>query len=79
MNRKDLNRIRKFEIFLYKDGQLRTAHVILRYTPIMTCFQSLKHVIKSKDPCIVRIEVTIPGFLTSPPSKGTFEVELTAQ
>lgn len=45
----------------------------------MTCFQSPKHVIKSKDPWKVRIEVTIPGFLTGPPPKGTFKVELTVQ
>lgn len=53
VNREDLNRIPQFEIFLHKDGQLPVAHVILGYTPISSSFQSLKHVIKAKDPWLL--------------------------
>ena len=67
VNCKDLNRILQSEIFLYKEKQLRVAHVILRYTPISSSFQSPKHVIKAKDPRLLQINIAIPGFLASPP------------
>ena len=38
VNFEDLNKILKSEIFLYKDSQLRVAHVTLRYEPISTRF-----------------------------------------
>ena len=77
MNREDLNRILQSEIFLHKDGQLHTAHIILGYKPISSSFQSPKHVIKAKDPWLLLIDVAVPGFLTGPPLKGTQNVELT--
>jgi len=49
VNREDLNRILQCKIFLHKDGQLRVAHIILRFTPISSSFQSPKNVIKAKD------------------------------
>ena len=67
VNFKDLNRILKSEIFLHRDGQLRAVHVILKFTPISKCFQSLKHVINAKDPRLALIDVVVPRFLTEPP------------
>lgn len=63
VNFEDLNYILRSEIFLHKDGQLRAAHVILGYTPISTCFQSPKNVIKTKDPRLAWIDIDIKGFL----------------
>lgn len=42
----------------------------------MTCFQFPKHVIKAKDPRIVRIDVAILGFLIGPSLEETLEVKL---
>lgn len=76
MNTLDLNRILESEIFLHTDRQLHAAHVILRYTPISTCFQSLKNVMKAKDPQFAKIDVVIKGFIKCPPSVGIL-VDLT--
>lgn len=62
MNFADLNRILKFEIFLYKDGQLQAMHVILGFKPISNYFQNPKHVIKAKDPRLTIIDVAVLGF-----------------
>lgn len=79
VNYKDHNWILKSEIFPHKDSQLCAAHIILGYTPISTRFQFLKHVIKGKNPWLVRVNVAIHGFLSIPLPKGTQEVELTIQ
>ena len=79
VNFEDLNYILRFEIFLQKDGQLRATHVIFRYTPISTRFQSPKNVIKNKDPRLARIVVVVKGFLQRPPPKGNQLVELLTQ
>ena len=76
VNKEDLNRIIRSEIFLYTDGQLRAAYVLLRYKPISSSFQSPKNVIKAKDPRLHRLNVAVPGFLTGPPPKETHQVEL---
>ena len=67
----DLNRILQSEIFIHRDGQLRTVHVILKFKPISKCFQNPKHVIKAKDLRLALIDVAVPGFLTQPPPSGT--------
>ena len=41
-------------------------------------FQSLKHVIKAKDPQVAKIDVAVEGFIKGPPLAGTLPVELTA-
>lgn len=78
MNFKDLNRILKSKIFLHKVGQLQATHVILKYTPTSTRFQSPIHIINAKDPQSTRIDIAVEGFLIVPPPKGTQTVELTA-
>ena len=75
----DLNKILQFEIFLYKDGQLRVAHVILGCKPISSSFQSPKHVIKVKDPRLPMINVAVLGFIAGPPLEGTQHIDLTNQ
>ena len=45
------------------DGQLRTAHLILRHTPISHTFQASKCVIKAKDPWFHCISVAYEGFV----------------
>lgn len=79
VNQGDLNRILQFEIFLYKDGQLCAAHVILEYKPISSSFQSPKNVIKAKNPRLHLIDIAILGFITGPPPEGTHRVELLNQ
>ncbi|KAL0010799.1 hypothetical protein SO802_005907 [Lithocarpus litseifolius] len=39
VNEADLNKVLKAEVFVYRDGQLRAAHLILGYNPISTSFQ----------------------------------------
>ena len=45
------------------DGQLRAAHLILRYTPLSFAFQAPKYVIKTCDPRLQRISVAYQGFV----------------
>ena len=78
VNFKDLNRILKSKIFFHSDGQLRAAHVILRFKPISSHFYSLKHIIKAKDACLARIDMAVAGFIQKPPPVGTHYVELFA-
>ena len=76
MNREDLYRILRSEIFLNKDGQLHAAHIILGYKPIFSNFQSPKHLIKAKDPRLLLIDIVVPRFLTGPPPEGTHNINL---
>ena len=64
VNRASLDNILKAEVFVNEDdNQLRAVHLILGYTPISRAFQAPKCVIKSRDPCLHRISVTVEGFL----------------
>ena len=77
VNFKDLNRIFRSEIFLHRDGQLRAAHVILKYKPSTKHFQSPKNIIKAKDSRLALINIVVPGFLlTKPPLEGTQDAQL---
>ena len=79
VNFRDLNRILKSEIFLHRDGQLRVAHIILGYKPSTKRFQSPQNVIKTHDPPLALIDVTVPGFLlTEPPPEGTQDTQIPA-
>nr|POF09436.1 hypothetical protein CFP56_33391 [Quercus suber] len=52
------------------DGQLCAIHIILRYKPISSSFQSPKYIIKVKDPQLKQINVAVPRFLASPPPEA---------
>ena len=71
-----LNRILRFEIFLHKDGQLRTVHVILGFTLIWNHFQKSKHVIKTRDSRLALVNVAAEGFISIPPPEETQTIEL---
>ena len=75
VNRESLNRILQSEVFVNEtNGQLRAAHIILRYTPISFAFQAPKCVIKTKDLRLHRISVAHEGFIIPegiPIPKGT--------
>ena len=45
------------------DGQLRAAHLILRYTPLSFDFQALKYVIRARDSQLSHISVAYQGFV----------------
>ena len=45
------------------NGQLRAAHLILRYTPISRAFQASKCMIKARDPWLHRISVAYERFV----------------
>ena len=62
VNQPSLDKILKVEVLIHSDNQLRTAYLILGYTPISTSFQASKCVIKAKDPCLYRISVVVLGF-----------------
>nr|XP_023871766.1 neurofilament heavy polypeptide-like [Quercus suber] len=64
INRESLDRILRSEIYVNpSDGQLRAAHLILKYKPASTAFQAPQYVIKAKDPRIHRISVIFEGFI----------------
>ncbi|XP_065638588.1 uncharacterized protein LOC136071347 [Quercus suber] len=64
INRESLDRILRSEVYVNpSDGQLRAAHLILKYKPASTAFQAPKCVIKAKDPRLHRISVVFEGFI----------------
>ena len=64
VNKASLDRILQAEVYVNEsDGQLRAAHLILRYTPILRAFQALTCVIRVRDPRLHRISVAYEGFV----------------
>ena len=51
-------------MFVHSDGQLRVAHLIFGYNPLLSSFQVPKCLIKVKDPRLHQISVAALGFLT---------------
>ena len=51
-------------MFVHSDGQLRVAHLIFGYNPLLSSSQLLKCLIKVKDPHLHQISVAALGFLT---------------
>jgi len=80
VNKPDLTRMLKSEIFVHKDEQLKAAHLILGYEPLLSSFQSPKYVIKVRDPRLHQINIVVPGFLvTSPNPEGVQQIKLSFQ
>ena len=64
VNKVSLDRVLQAEIYVNElDGQLRAAHLILGYNPILRAFQASSCVIKAKDPRLRRISVACEGFV----------------
>ena len=64
VNKASLDRIFQAEIYVNEsDGQLRAAHLILRYNPISRAFQASSCVIRVRDPRLHRISVAYEGFV----------------
>ena len=64
VNKASLDRILQSEVYVNKsNGQLRVAHLILRYTLISRAFQAPKYVIRAKDPQLHCISVAYEGFV----------------
>ena len=78
MNFDELNQILKYEIFFHHNDQLQAAHIILSFKPISTHFQISKHIIKAKDPRLVRVNVAVEGFIQKALLTETQFVELLA-
>ena len=60
-----LNYLLRFEIFVSEDGQLRSAPLILDYVPLTRSLVDAGQAIRASNPRLARIDVSIPGFLTS--------------
>lgn len=63
VNKPDLNKVLKAEVFIHMNGQLRATHLILGYTPLSSSFQEPKCVIKGRDHRLHLINVVVPDFL----------------
>ena len=74
VNKDSLEKILKAEVFVNLDGQLRAAHLILGYMPILFSFQAPKCVIRARDPRLHRISIAAPGFLLPGPKVEIEEV-----
>ena len=60
----DLNRVLRFEVFVSEDRQLRAVHLILDFKPLSDKFKDVGNMIRSGDPSLARIDVSVLGFLT---------------
>ena len=58
-----LNYLLRSQIFVNKNGQLWTAHLILDYEPISRTFLDIGNSIRANDYRLARIELSRPGFL----------------
>ena len=59
-----MDKILQAEVYINEsDGQLRAAHLILRYNPISRAFQPPSCVIRARDPRLHRISVAYEGFV----------------
>lgn len=63
VNQLDLNKILKVKVFVYKDRQLRSAHLTLSYNSLSSSFQVPKCVIRGIDKCLHLINIAVPDFL----------------
>ena len=58
-----LNYLLRSQIFVNDDGQLRAAHLILDYEPLLRSFLDVGNAIKANDYRLARINVSRPYFL----------------
>ena len=58
-----LNYLLRSQIFMNDDGQLRAAHLILDFEPILRNFLDVSNSIRANDYRLARIDVSRPGFL----------------
>ena len=58
-----LNFLLKSEIFVNEDNQLRAAHLILGYEPLLRIYQDVGQALRVGNPHLARIDVSKPGFL----------------
>ena len=59
----DLNRVLRVEVFMSEDRQLRAVHLILDFKPLSDKFQDMGHAIRTGDPRLAQIDVSVPEFL----------------
>ena len=60
-----LNYLLRSEIFVIEDGQLRSAPLILDFVPLTRSLVDAGQAIRAGSPRLARIDVSIPGFLSS--------------
>ena len=58
-----LNYLLRSQIFVNDDGQLRAAHLILDYEPLLRSFLDVGNAIRANDYHLARIDVSQPHFL----------------
>ena len=59
----ELNFLLRSEIFVSEDNQLRAAHLILGYKPLLRIYQDVGQALRAGNPRLARIDVSKPGFL----------------
>ena len=57
-----LNCLFRSQIFMNDDGQLRAAHLILDYKPLLRSFLDVDNAIRANDYRLARIDVSRPHF-----------------
>ena len=73
INVPDLNRVLRSKVFMSEDKQLRAIDLILDFKPLSDKFQDVGNTIRSGDPRLARINVSVPGFLAQ---EGIIQVKL---
>ena len=64
VNKASLDRILQAKVYVNEsDGQLKAAHLILGYNPILRAFQASMFVIRARDPRLHKISVAYEGFV----------------
>ena len=63
VNVQAFNFLLRSEIYVSEDGQLRAAPLILDYQPLSRALVDVGQAIRAGSPRLVRIDVSIPGFL----------------
>ena len=64
VNKASLDRILQAKVYVNEsDSQLKAAHLILGYNPILRAFQASMCVIRARDPRLHKISVAYEGFV----------------
>lgn len=59
----DPNKVLRSEVFMSEDRKLRAIHLILDFKPLFDKFQDMGNAIRTGDPWLARIDISMPGFL----------------
>ena len=63
VNIHDLKKVLRSDVFISEEKQLRAVHLILDFQPLSNKFQDVGHTIRTDDPRLAWIDISVPRFM----------------